>query len=784
MGRRLKKQVAIAMLFVLIAVMISGCVNTKKSENSTAKDQTAGSAAGESEEDSKGSTAMGRYVEETVDLSDKISGYHNRLFQLPNGQLIITDAYSDFMKSEDHGVTWESYEQEWLSELSEDGTYILGMAVGSDGTVYVVHEIDTEEEDPFTLYSRLMIIKPDGSRQLVESPVQDKYISDVWVSDTDRVFIALYGEPVYEVLEDGSCEKFLDLGGGLPYLIQFQGNLMIIDGYGYDEILIYDMEKKTFLEDQVLVDFINENYKDRDTNGGSWFDLYFFPGEEGVLYLAGKKGLYRHVIGGSVMEQVIDGSLSSFSNPAMSLMEVIPLDSNEFLALFSGGKLIRFTYDPNVPTVPDEKLTVYSLKENDLVRQAISLYQSQNPTVFVEYEIGMEENSAITREDALKNLNTEIMAGNGPDVVILDGLPADSYIDKGFLSDLSPVLENLSGEAALFENIVDSFGQDGSIYMVPCEIALPAVYGKEEYVSQMKDLGSMADMVEKMRQEHPGENLVAICSSEGIMKMFAMASAPSWKTASGEIDIDKISDFLVQTGRIYDAQMEGLPQEIIDQWNAVDEYYIQDYGVARTDIKYFRYGLDDIRYIGGSSLFESGCFLYAYGYASTTSISKINNFEDTVIIPMPGQSENVFYPKTLAGISSTAQNAERAEDFLRVLLGKENQSSTFDGFPINQAAFDEAFTIDRSYLDEDGIYGAVASSDGEGHYVEMDIYWPDDDQIADFREWMESVDTPYIEDSFLEEAVYEEGAEYMEGGQSLDEAVTAIEEKLKIYLAE
>lgn len=794
MGKKIKKWIAVVMLFVMMSMLISGCVSTKESKNNTAENQNGSSTISESSEDLDENVAMGRYVEETVDISDKITGYNNRLYKLSDGQLIITDKYGDFIKSEDNGVTWKSYQQEWLSELLADETYILSLAMGSDGTVYVVHAIDKNEalqeedmeseSDPFTLYSRLMIVKPDGSRQFVESPVEDKYIKDVWVSDKGRVFITLYGEPIYEVLEDGSCEKFLTIDGSSPSLIQFQGNLMIIDGYDYDGYLIYDMEKKTYLEDEVLADFINENYKDRDTNGGSWFDLYFFPEEEDVLYLAGKKGLYRHVIGGSAIEQVIDGSLSTFSNPAMSLMGILSLENNEFLAIFGGGKLVRFTYDPNVPTVPSEKLKVYSLKENDLIRQAISLYQTENPTVFVEYEIGMEENSSITREDALKNLNTKIMAGNGPDVLVLDNLPIDSYIDKGFLRDLSPVLEGLSGEDALFENIVDSFDQGGSIYAIPCEIALPAIYGKEEYVSQMRDLNSMADMVEKMREDYPEKNLVAICSEKGIMKMFAMASAPAWKTDSGAIDTGKISDFLMQTKRIYDAQMEGLPQEVIEQWDSVNEYYIQDYGYEREDSEYFRWGVDDLRYIGGGSLLESGRFSYAYGYASTTSVSRIKNFEDTMIIQMPGQSENVFYPGTIVGISSASDHISQAEDFLRVLLGKENQSSTFDGFPVNQAAFEESFIIDESNLGEDGNYGSVASSDGEGHYVEMNIYWPDEEQINDIRNWMESIDTPYIEDIVLENAVYEEGTKYMEGGQSLDEAVAAIEEKVALYMAE
>lgn len=275
------------------------------------------------------------------------------------------------------------------------------------------------------------------------------------------------GPNLYEIKEDGSGEVFLTLEL-TPMLIQFQNDLMIIDGWDYDELLIYDMEKREYIEDEVLGDFVKENYKDRSNNGGSFYDLYFFMGEENILYLAGEnilylageKGLYRHVIGGSAIEQVIDGNLSVFNNPSYTLRGMLALDNSQFVALFSGGIVARFTYNPDIPTVPNEKLKVYSLKENKTVRQAVTLYQMAYPEIYVEYEIGMEDGSSVTREDALKSLNTKMMADDGPDVLILDNMPIDSYVEKGLLLDISPLLDGLSGDDALFGNFVEAFRTD------------------------------------------------------------------------------------------------------------------------------------------------------------------------------------------------------------------------------------------------------------------------------------------------------------------------------------
>lgn len=245
--------------------------------------------------------------------------------------------------------------------------------------------------------SSVLVVKPDGTQLPVEFPAaEEEYPVHIWIADNGRIFLGTYGDVLYEVKEDGSCERFLTLENS-PQMIAFQGSRMIIDGYEFEGLLIYDMETQEYISDEVLDTFVKENYGDRTFNGGSWYDLYCFPGGEDVIYLAGKKGVHRHVIGGGAMEQIIDASLSSFGNPARHLLGMVTLDNNEFMTVFTDARLVRYVYDTTVPTVPNETVRAYSLTDNASLRQAISLYQAQNPEVYVEYEIGMEEGSAVTR---------------------------------------------------------------------------------------------------------------------------------------------------------------------------------------------------------------------------------------------------------------------------------------------------------------------------------------------------------------------------------------------------
>lgn len=787
-NREINKMISLMLLFCLLLTAICGCSNNNAgTDDSGLIDESPGSSnaaqpdAGEEMKD----VAMGRYLEEVTDLLDTgISGYNNKIFKLADGKLLITDEYADFISSKDNGVIWETDKKGWHTEMIENEMYILDLAVGADGTAAVIYNAG-EGDDDFN--PALKIIKPDGTEIPAEISLteDDRYPNIVSISEDGRIFTGTLGGNIYEIKEDGSSERFIFMDRN-PQLIQFVGNKMIIDGYDYDGLLIYDMETKEYIEDEVLNDFVNENYGNRDFNGSSWYDLYFFPGndEEDVIYLAGEKGLHRHVIGGSVMEQIIDGSLCTFNNPAYGLLAMTALENNEFLALFNQGRLVRFTYHSEVPTVPTEKVKAYSLKDNSTLRRAISIYQEANPEVYVEYEVGMEESSSMTREDALKKLNTEIMAGNGPDLLILDDMPVDSYIEKGLLLDLSSFVDGLSGDAQLIPNIAEAFRTEEGIYTIPCEFELPAVLGKEKYTSQMSNLEEIAETMEELRKDNPGKNLLRVCSEKGIMKLFAMVCAPAWKTEEGELNRDAVSEFLRCCKRIYDAQMEGLPEESVESYENLNQYYMADYGVMYEDSDYFGRGIDSMNYMAEGAGLSIGTLNYAYNYSDAASVPRVKGFEDNEIILMNGQMEHVFWADSLAGINAASKNITGAKELLSVLLGKEN--GVLGGeFSINKAAFEENLLPDMNfYISDEEPYSYLSMSNGEGLEVNLDVYWMNAQQTEILRQWVNEAGVPYVPDSILEDAVYEEGAKYLQGEQSLEEAVSAIDKKVSLYMAE
>lgn len=258
--KELKKIGACIMTFAMAAVLFAGCgggqadVSTQNESKPGAAENGEQNDAGESEP--KEDTAMGRYVETIMDLTD--CGETKGLYKLPDDSLLIADASTGLLVSADKGTTWEVQQEEWFAKIVEGKFFVPSVAVGADGTKAVLYD-NSKGDDIYTVG---LIVKPDGTQIPFEIPLteEESWLNKIWVSDTGRVFTAPFGGVIYEVMEDGSSEKFLTLDER-PIQIEFVGDLMVIDGNHYDGLLLYDIEKETFVEDEVLYDFINENYK-------------------------------------------------------------------------------------------------------------------------------------------------------------------------------------------------------------------------------------------------------------------------------------------------------------------------------------------------------------------------------------------------------------------------------------------------------------------------------------------------------------------------------------------
>ena len=71
----------------------------------------------------------------------------------------------------------------------------------------------------------------------------------------------------------------------------------------------------------------------------------------------------------------------------------------------------------------------------------------------------------------------------------MDGLPVNSYVEKGLLADVSDTVNPLISDGKLFDKIAQTYkGDDGKIYAVPMTFKVPIVIGRKSDLDKLNSL--------------------------------------------------------------------------------------------------------------------------------------------------------------------------------------------------------------------------------------------------------------------------------------------------------
>ncbi len=754
---------------------------------------------GGSEDDGK---AMGRYLEEEDDVLKEELHVETRIARMEDGSLAVMSRNAGKWLSFDNGVTWEEEELAWLEERKREGAWFLDMAAAKDGQMAVIYETgvetdagseaedgDVEDGDgqegidlhmkDFSLHLQYAVIAPDGTWTELEISYKDgEYINHLAFSEDGRLFGSALDGRVYEIdRKTGKTKEVADLSRQVSYMTEKDGKLMLVSAGG---VTIVNLSSGETIEDTVLDDFLKEQFGENiESNIAGTKPLLLLPGKDGVIYLALDKGIYRHVIGGNVMEQVVDGSLTSLGNPSYGLADGIFLEEDVFLLVYSSGEIMRYIYDPDIPAVPDIRLKAYSLKENGQLKTVISAYQANHPEVYIQYEIGMDESLAATREDALKKLNTEIAAGKGPDLFILDDMPIGSYKEKGVLMDLSPYLEDKK-EDQYFTNIIHAFWTPEGTYAVPGQFRMALLVGGQDEIENMADLESIARTMEDYRKEGGEGLLFGARSEEEMLSLLLPVCAPAWKDEEGKPDQAALEEFYKLAKRMWDVEKEGVGEEQKESY----ERWLEDMaasGITEEGIREYQFsaGSRMIEYLSGRQKFVAGTIGSSFDFDVMISCFKIKGKTDSVFASYNGQAKNVFLPDGLVGISASCSYPEIALELLEDIL----DDGGWNGMPVNKEKCRERFLLNAT--EDGGSYGSMGTESADGKsYLALDIYPASDEEITKLLEIAAEGSTPYIKDTVLENAVYLAGVKALAGEMDASAAAEEVILKTSIYMSE
>ncbi|MBS5064362.1 MAG: hypothetical protein KHZ58_11345 [Hungatella hathewayi] len=757
---KLRRIMSVMLAVVLAAGAIAGC-GTKGGSGQTGETPVKESTSGEPP--SGETAAMGRYKEETVGLPDEMKdelyytafqGKDNKM-ELYTGKRNENSEIVEICRYVYDNNMWVKDEAWWGPALQQqydisfktviygmdNRYYLAGMDVDYRYHLYKVSEDGTAVELIEDVF------EPQSSRRfgMIPQKVSVTAEGDILLCNASEAY--LYGQ-------DGE-KKYT-----MTY--DYQGNEddknMFVDGNEFVTILEGAVVRYSLLDGQVK-ETIPYDGLQSGRNGVS--AVLFSDGTDGI-YIANENGLSHINKGGTVWENIIDGSLNSMGMRSLNMKAYMMGGSDDYYGFYTDQHglnimMCHYTYDKNMASVPPVTLNVYALYDNSTVRQAAALLQKDNPDVRVEFRAAIQDDSGAMTEEVIRSLNTELLNGKGADVLILDGLPVDSYIEKGVLMDMRELFARIQFETPLCTNILDGFtGEDGSVYEMPARVAMPAAMGGEKAIAAFSSMEAMASY----QGEHP---LLSAETYENLLRLVAN----------------------IQYQELFGNGIEGLSEELLQKYlEAVKaigesngsrvEFTEDEMNVAMANNNVVPKGIRGYAMSYDREMSDGGLEYLDSIFSTALLWVVMDKHPEASLEPVNG----VYFPSSIVGINQATKVKEAAEEFVRYLFSTPVQKENFyDGFPVQMEALEFLSTDDSNA----NVYYSIGSSFGD---YELTGGWPSKEKCEYVLKMIPQLTVPVDVDENVMGMIVSESKEYFEGKETSAQAASKISQKIRLYLAE
>ena len=653
-------------------------------------------------------------------------------------------------EQDDAGI-WKQVEYEWLNKLHEENIDSINYITGDkNGDIYIIYNDIKEEAQTITCVAK---VEGNEIKKIKIAWRDDRNFRDPRsvsiLPDGDMLISDRRGIERYS-LSDGSFVKSYE--GESSDLMAIEHEIYIINNKG-GKIDVYDADT-----DELKRSIPCENL-DMNTR--------LTAGEEGDLYVAGKFGVRHLMKEGTIWEVIIDGSLTSFSMPSYACQYILAIEKTLFAVLSNnkGGFAIKeYTYSEDTPTTPTKEVIAYSLRENALLRQVIAQYQINHPDVKVTLQVGLEQGSTITEEDAIKALNTELIAGKGPDLIVLDGLNIDTYIKKGILEDLSKWAKEAEVVNECLPNIISAYKVKDKTYALPIHFVTPMLWGDKKVIQEAKSIEDLA----AYKKSHPNETIIPYKEAAELICKFGAASSQSWFNGEGELQEKPLISFLEA---VKELEKQGDPLDTKKKTPPSIEELLKP-GWDLEDIISIAYDYADVYFMKASGIKD---FLAG---ASGNEQRKESDF-----VVLSNQEGSMFEPRNILGINAASKNKDIAKEIIGMALSEIIQGVDIEeGFPVNQLFFEK--WINGSTWPDKNFSIMFSGDEMPEPELTLSFQWGYEKELKKYYEECQKVKVPIQNHTILLSTVLEESKGYFQGTVTAQEAAEAIKKKTEFYLSE
>ena len=371
---------------------------------------------------------------------------------------------------------------------------------------------------------------------------QDFYFPQSFVLDEQGRIYINFMQVIVALDSGGGFRQVLESPGWVDSMIRLKDGRIAVVTYGADgskHLSILDTES-------VALD------RDRDypmagsgsvTDGSGEYDFYYTNGSNFMGYSLAE----------SKAEKLFNWINTDMEPPAAN--PVFVTEDGQIVTLSSEwdentGKisssvvLVRKIPASSLPDKTILTLAAMGLEAN--VQSLVMKFNRSSPDARIEV---LDYSEYGTPDAGLLRLNTEIMAGNVPDILCLNGLPVQKLMGQGILADLMPFLnadEELKDQ--LLDSVLEAMMTDGKLYRTASGFSIETVVGAAGVVGDTPGwtleqfnsaLEQMPEGCEPFGQGTTRETILTQCLS---MEMNRLVD---WSTGVCTFDTPVFADILI-----------------------------------------------------------------------------------------------------------------------------------------------------------------------------------------------------------------------------------------------
>ncbi|KPU46144.1 putative ABC transporter substrate-binding protein YesO [Oxobacter pfennigii] len=434
-------------------------------------------------------------------------------------------------------------------------------------------------------------------------------------------------------------------------------------------------------------------------------------------------------------------------------------------------------------------LTVSVMTKDMYLDTAVKLFEEQHPGVTIDVKeytsnplpASDGKNTSIRvgekPEDVEKYvsaMNTQLMSGNGTDIMLLSPLPYENYIDKNMLVNLSDMIQSDESfdMGKYYANILDAMKYNGNLYGLPLSVNLNVLEANKALLDKYNiDIDDSKWSWEDFEQA--AQEIVENSKKDGAQGMYAL-SGMDGSTIMSSLVSESYDKFVDKNEKAagFDSR------EFVALLNMAKSMI--DSGYVNTDTSQGK--ITDLAARGNTVFSAGGIRNYM-----DMMMAKQTYSDGVEFLNYPGEGAGLsFTTNTLYGISNNSSNKELAWEFLKFLASDEMMSqNSLVGLPVNKTASEKsaqnAVEMSKKVSSSNGNAKIMMNMNGQSINLNKPIT---EEDVKVIQELLTDAEKYTNADQKVLSIIREETAAFFAGQKTAEDTAKTIQDRVNTYINE